>query len=146
MTDMKNVLIAGLLMATMTMAAQRGPQGGKERMGKDLTAEQVATLQTKKMTLALALDEKQTTKVYDLMLEDAQDRQAKRAARENKKEEDRPTKEERYAQANKRLDSQIALQKRMKDILTDEQFAKFEKLKMKRKNKNKPKRDKRARN
>lgn len=143
---MKNVLIAGLFMATMTMAAQRGSREGKDRMGKDLTAEQVATLKSKKMTLALALDEKQTTKVYDLMLEYAQDRQEKKTAIEDKKEEERPTKEKRYAQVNKRLDSQIALQKRMKDILTEEQFVKFEKLKMKRKDNTKRRGNKGARN
>lgn len=134
---MKKLMMIMIILASVTLTAQRGSRSGNDRMSKNLTAEQTATLQTKKMTLALALDENQSSKVYDLMLQEAKERKAKKAERKNNKEKTRPTKEERYAKVNKHLDDQIAMQNKMKKILTEEQFAKFEKTKMNRRMKGK---------
>lgn len=129
---MKKLMMIAVLFASVTMIAQRGPRQGNDRMGKDLTAEQIATLQTKKMTLELALDNSQSDKIYKVVLAQAKDRKAMMEARKSKDDKPELTKEQRYAQTNERLDKRIAFQKEMKSILTEEQFKKFEKTTAKR--------------
>jgi hypothetical protein len=98
---------------------------------KDLTPEQMATLQTKKMTLALDLTEAQQAQVKALHLENAKMRKTKMEERKAQKEEGeakKPTSEERYAMTNARLDHQIAQKAELKSILSDEQYAQWEKM------------------
>lgn len=87
---------------------------------QNLTAEQKAELQTKKMTLQLDLTEAQQKQVYAVQLEMAK----KRALM---KEEKKAQKKETgfYDKANKRLDHQIAHKERMKAILTEQQYEKW---------------------
>ena len=126
---MKHILTMMALCITITVAAQRGPNNGKR---DQLNPEQQATLTTKKMTLALDLNEQQVDKVYKIQLEQAQKRKAFIAER---KEEDRSelTKEQRLELQTKRLDNQIAIQKEMKTILTADQFEKWRKTRSKHK-------------
>ncbi len=128
---MKKVVVAALLLfGAIGMAQERGGKKHRAHM-KDLTAEQMATLHTKKMTLALDLTEDQQSKVQVLNLENAQFKKAKIEEREARKEDDdreKPSTEERYAMANERLDRQIAQKAKMKEILSEEQYTKWEKL------------------
>ena len=107
---------------------------GRDRGMKDLTPEQIATLQTKRMTLALDLTESQQSEIQALNLENAKTRKAKMEARRSSAEKvegekkARPTSEELYAMQNERLDHQIAQRERMKKILSEEQFKKWEKM------------------
>jgi F0F1-type ATP synthase assembly protein I len=77
-------------------------------------------------------------------------RQAMREANQAKRqtgEGNNPSKEERFAMQNKRLDNQIAMKAKMKDILTEDQFVKWEKTQIQRKNdfnQNKPNRKNRG--
>lgn len=122
----KLILIAIALIGLQATAQQRGMQ-----RFNNLTPEEAATLQTKKMTLHLDLTEDQQEKVYDIHLKNATVRKAKmEAMKAQRQSEDfkRPTKEERLARMNARLDNQIAMKKKMKSILTDEQYAKWETL------------------
>ncbi|SFD13497.1 hypothetical protein [Algibacter pectinivorans] len=131
----KLILIAVALFALQVSAQEekkekhnRGERG--ERM-MNLSAEEIATLQTKKMTLALDLTESQQNKVQKLNLENATKRKEMMENRKAKKENGdaiKPTKEERLAMANARLDHKIAEKAKMKDILNDEQYAKWEKM------------------
>ena len=103
-------------------------------MMKDLTPEQMATLKTKKMTLALDLSESQQKKIYNLSLKGAKDRKAKMEARKETMKNNngkRPelSSDEKYKRANERLDQQIAMKKELSTILTKEQLEKMEQMK-----------------
>lgn len=133
---MKHITLIAIALISLNVTAQR-PEGEhrkhdkKERRDKfkDFTAEEIATLQTKKMTLALDLSESQKDDVYKLNLETAKERKEKMKAREAQKAEGKKTelsKDERYQLANERLDKQIAHKKALKNILSKEQFEKWE--------------------
>ena len=123
---MKNLILATALLLSLTAIAQKGNrERGHNKQFENMTAEQVATLQTKKMVLALDLNSKQQDEVLKLNLEQAQFRKAKMEERKAKKESEdakKPTSEERYALQNDRLDRRLAQQEKFKEILTDEQF------------------------
>ena len=105
-------------------------QGGKDRM-KDLSPEQVATLKTKKATLALDLTEAQQAQMKVFILDNVKMRKAKmeeRKAQKESSETKKPTPDERFARANERLDHQIAQKEKLAQILSDEQMEKWEKM------------------
>jgi len=127
---MKKIVIVLMIFAGVTAIAQKGERGNRERM-KSFTPEQTASLQTKKATLALDLSDSQQVQMKALLLDNAKMRQSKMEDRKAKKESDdskKPSSEERYAVANERLDHQIAQKAKLKNILSDEQFAKWEKM------------------
>lgn len=143
---MKKVLILALAMFALQATAQQPNKKGNkgERVNKmmNLSAEEIATLQTKKMTLFLDLNESQQAKIQKINLENATKRKAMMAERKARKESGeakRPTEEERLKMANAKLDHKIAMKAKMKDILNDKQYAKWEKaqarMAMKRKDK-----------
>lgn len=127
---MKNaILVIMLLVGATSIAQQDGKPYGDGR--QELTPEQMATLQTKKMTLALDLTTAQQSQMQALNLENAKMRQAKMAELKAKKENGEMkerTSEERFAMQNERLDHQIAQKNKMKSILSQEQFEKWEKM------------------
>lgn len=137
---MKKLMMAILILATVSMTAQRGSRDGENRRGNDLTAEQQATLNSKKMTLALGLNESQSKKVYNVLLTQAKDRKAMQAERKAMTEKPELTKEQRYAKNNEHLDKQIAIQQQMQSILSEDQFQQFKKMNSKRKGNRKSKR------
>jgi len=125
---MKRILLITFL-ATFSLHAQQRPG-----QGRGLNPEEIANVQAKKTTLALALNQTQQEKVYAIFLEQAKKREEVRSEREKMKAEDtRPSKEMRLKMTNVRLDSQIALQNQMKNVLTAEQFEKWQKMKKNRK-------------
>lgn len=117
-------------MAAISVTAQDHNMKGKRGDMKDLSPEQIATIQTKKMTLALDLNESQQTKVKTILTKDATARKAKMEDRKASKEDGKKvlTSEEKYTKQNARLDYQIARKKEMKSILTADQFEKWEKM------------------
>ncbi len=129
---MKKVVLAILLMAgTMVVAQQGKHHKGPQEQLKNMTPEQVATLETKKLTLALDLDKKQQTAIKELQLEKINERMARREAMKEKKEEDSnkaPNSAERYEMHSARLDKMIAYKEKMKSILTPTQYENWEKL------------------
>lgn len=122
--------MAILVMATISVTAQDHNMKGKRGDMKDLSPDQVASLQTKKMTLALDLNESQQAKVKTILTKDATARKAKMEERKASKDEGKKimTSEEKYAKQNERLDHQISRKKEMKSILTADQFEKWEKM------------------
>ncbi len=129
---MKNVILVGLLMMGFIGLAQneKGEHRQREHL-KDLTPEQMATLQTKRMTLALDLTEAQQKQMQKVHLEEATSRMAKMEEMKGKRqsgEMTKPTSEERYAMQTSRLDQRIAQKSRMKQLLSQEQFEKWEKM------------------
>jgi len=127
---MKKLLIALMALFCITTYAQenRGKERGprKEMRGNraDLSAEQIAELTTKKLTLHLDLTEGQQKKVNALELDRAKERKSRQENREERKE---LSDTERFEQKSQRLDVQIAYKKEMKSILNDEQYEKWEK-------------------
>lgn len=96
----------------------------------DLTPEEAATLQTKKMTLQFDLNEKQQKDIYKMNVENATKRKEMMATFKAKKEsgsDEKPSKEERLKMTNAKLDHQIAMKAKMKTILNTEQYIKWDK-------------------
>ncbi|MEZ4874662.1 MAG: hypothetical protein R2793_04260 [Flavobacteriaceae bacterium] len=123
-----------ILFVLMGLAIQAQPGDGPHRGNKesreqreDLTPQQRAELKTKKMTLHLDLTEAQQKKVQDLILQKELKRDEMRAQREKGKE---LTQEEKFALKSKMLDEEIEMKKQLKSILTEEQYTKLEKTKM----------------
>jgi len=134
---MKNLVLTILAIFTLSTNAQEHRQDRKghdymKLIMKDLTPEEMANLKTKKMTLRLDLTEKQQKQVESIMLEQATERQQKRESRKEKKESEKPSKEEFLEMQNQHLDHQIEVKRQMKVILSEEQYAKFEKMKPRR--------------
>lgn len=129
----KLILVAAILVSTLSFAQQgqqRGNRGPRpEKMMADFTPEQMADLQTKRMTLALDLTEKQQKEVLKINTDRATKMKAKFEEMKAKKAsgEGRPqlTADEKYAMESARLDEQIALQNKMKSILTEDQYKKW---------------------
>lgn len=126
-------IIATMLLCTGLMAfGQQGDQKEARKMGgKEMTPEQMATLQTKKMTLALDLSTAQQEQIRELYMAQAKLHQEKMESRKAVKETDGAEKSldtDRYERENERLDNAIARKEKMKEILTEVQYEKWEKM------------------
>jgi len=125
---MKKVILLAVLMVGFTAMAQKGDRGNRGDF-KNMSAEQMATLQTKQMTLDLNLTASQQSKIQALNLENATKRKAKMEERKALKEADeRPvrTSDEHYAMRVERLDAAIAHKAELEKILSTEQFEQWE--------------------
>ncbi|MCK0157937.1 hypothetical protein MWU65_12140 [Cellulophaga sp. F20128] len=100
------------------------PDGLKMRKAHmaNFSPEQLATLQTKKMTLALDLTAAQQSKVQKLNEANAKLRQEKIKEFKAKKEDTQLSSEERYKRASSILDHKIAQKQEMKKILSEDQY------------------------
>lgn len=126
---MKQLMILALTFITLAATAQ-------DRLeGKKMTAEEMATLQTKKMTLALVLDESQARQVHELNLEQAKMRIANRATRKNKGNPEQKTGKKGFKNKEKMLDQRIARQNKMQQILNEDQFNLWRKMELKKRKK-----------
>lgn len=121
---MKKVfLFLTLCISVLTYAQERN--GAVEKMN----AEQQTILQVKRMTLALDLSLKQQEDIKSLLLERAQKKAAHQLAQKTKKEKgEKPTASEKFEMHSQLLDAQIEFKSKMKKILSEEQFKKWEKL------------------
>lgn len=134
---MKNLVVVALVFFTLTGFAQKKHKqkhNCKEmvQQREDISAEDMASLQSKKMTLHLDLNAAQQEKVYAILLEQAKDKKAHKAKHLAKKaENNKPTKAEFLKNKHQKLDKQIAMKRKMKSILTANQYEKFEKMKPK---------------
>jgi len=115
-----------VLLISFSINAQQKQEGN--RKGSDFTPEQKATLKTKKMVLALDLTENQEQKVYTFMKQTSEEREATMAEYKKKKENGEEfTSEQRYEMQLNRLERQIEHKAAMKNILSEEQYEKWEK-------------------
>ena len=127
---MKNLIIIMLALFTIASYAQqdkneRGHHKKEMRQkGSDLSPEQMAELSTKKMVLHLDINEAQQKDLYAIELGQAK---LKKERFKNKKDYKGLSESERFEMKTKRLDNQIAFKKKMKSILTEEQYGKWEK-------------------
>ena len=129
---MKKVLVTTVLLIGLMGYSQRGQHFDSEQRGmKEMTPEQVAILKTKKMTLALDLSADQQKEIQKLNLENAKEREAlklERKVKKEKAEQSKPSADERFDFQNERLDRMIAQKGKMKQILSEEQFQKWERV------------------
>lgn len=111
------VIVALLTVSTFAQEKQR------RQHRSDLTPDQTAELQTKKMTLHLELNEKQQQQILEINKRNAivreQNMQEHKAIREKS---EKLNGEELVKRRSARLDKQIAHQKEMKKILNEKQF------------------------
>lgn len=129
----KVFVVIALTSTIMVSAQQQRHSWGKGKYHKEFTVEQLATLKTKKMTLALDLSEKQQREVMTLHMAEVEYRKTKMEERQAKKESGelkKPTAEERYAMQNAKLDRMIAQQKQLKEILSNEQYDQWKKMQL----------------
>ncbi len=133
MKHVKPLLAVALLIGVMAFAQRDGHRGPRGNQFNDLSVEQLATLKTKKMTLALDLTEKQQQQIMELNLENAAFRKGKMQELEKRKESGelkKPTTEERYVLETERLDRMIARQETMKKILNEDQYEQWKKMQL----------------
>ena len=135
---MKKILIIAVALLALQVNAQEQQRERSNKQGRslkmmDLSAEDAATLQTKKMTLHLDLNKSQQAEIKKINLENATKRKAmmaERKARKKSGEIQKPTQEQRLEMVNTKLDRKIAMKAKMKNILDKEQYAKWEKAQM----------------
>ena len=132
---MKKVILIAIALVAIKVSAQEKNQRPNQERGarmekmQDLSPEEMATLQTKKMTLHLDLNESQQREIQKLNLENATERKARMEAHKAKRESgsmEKPSKEERLKMMNEMLDHKIAMKAKMKEILNADQYAKWE--------------------
>jgi len=122
---MKNLLFAALMITAMSLSAQPFEEN-KER--PNFTPDQIAELQTKKMTLHLELTENQQQQILEINKRNAIQRKQKIEKRKGLREKgEKPTNEELFKIKSTRLDKQIAHQSEMKTILNEQQFETWKK-------------------
>ncbi|RTE54201.1 hypothetical protein EHW67_03270 [Arenibacter aquaticus] len=129
----KLVVLFAVMVGVVATAQRRGHEKGEPGNMKDLTLEQMATLQTKRMTLALDLTDSQQKQIQSVNLENAAHRMEKMDEMKERRESGERKKlstEERYSMQIAMLDRQIAQKAKMKQILNKDQYAKWEKLKL----------------
>lgn len=125
-------LILALLISVAALAQERKQMHKKDRI--EMSSEEMATLKSKKMALKLDLNENQQKELQDLFIEESEARKElmkeRKAAMANRKEaqaDSEKFKEKRFEMMNSRLDRQLAVQKKMKGILSAEQFETWKK-------------------
>lgn len=127
---MKKLFIAALLVVGLSAFAQDKKEMEKRTHRGEMeqfTPEQRNQLRLKKMTLDLDLSSKQQEQMKQIIADQSTKREAMKANR--KANQERPTTEERFAMKNKMLDEQIAMKNKMKNILSAEQFDKWNAMK-----------------
>lgn len=120
---MKKLFLLALMAVGITTFAQEKGEGRKER----LTQEQRVDLQVKKLTTDLSLNENQVKQVRELVTNQAEKREAKRAEKDAKKlDGQKLSNEDKEGMKTKMQEEQKATKAEMKKILTAEQYAKWE--------------------
>ncbi|MEJ2584724.1 MAG: hypothetical protein P8Z38_06685 [Robiginitalea sp.] len=127
---MKKIFTLSLLLLTFGAMAQKKPHHGEmQKAHRELSPEQRATIQSKKMVLALDLTNRQQEEVEALLKKRFETRKKIRASHREvaKDSSKRLNSEERYNRMNTYLDQEIAFQQEMKNILSDSQFDQWKK-------------------
>ncbi len=124
---MKKLVGTIMAVALFSLSIHAQVKGDRFRKGSDLTSEQVATLQSKKMTLKLDLNENQQKDVYKMMLKSAEEQQKNKAEFRKKRQDGiKLTADERFNFENTRIERQLSHKTEMRKILSKEQFTKWE--------------------
>lgn len=117
-------ITAIVILFSLTITAQGNQRGINQK--SNLTSEQRVDLQTKKMALKLDLDVNQQKEVKKILLKSADERNKIRDEFRQKKQSGELTADERFTFENNRLERQMVHKTEMKNILTKDQFLKWE--------------------
>lgn len=121
---MKKLFVVALLVVGLTTFAQ---EKGKRGDFKEMTPEKRTEMQVKKMTKDLDLNEKQQKEVKELLNAQKEDRAEMIEKRKEIKETaEKATKEQRAEMKAKMDKKKEAIDAKMKSILTDDQYKKWE--------------------
>jgi len=128
---MKKVITLFVLVFAFTFSTQG--QNKKAKRASKLTIEQQTTLAVKKMTLALDLSEKQQNDIKPiLMAKITEKKMAIKKRKAAKKTKERPSADEIYEMKIKQLDGLILIKSKMKNILDEKQYERFEEMQKRR--------------
>lgn len=128
---MKNFLLPlVMILAVATATAQKDTNRSEKRVErvKQMEPKDIASFQAKKMTLALDLTDKQESQIEEVLFTAAT---KKKEAMKDLKKRNELSKQEKMALGEARMDEQIAMKRAFKEILNDQQYVEFEKMKMK---------------
>jgi len=127
------VAILALQVSAQEQKSEHSKKNERQHNTENISAENIATLQTKRMTLHLDLNNSQQAEIMKINLENAIKRKAMMAERKAKKESGETRKltpEQHFKMVNARLDHKIEMKAKMKNILNQEQFSIWEKAQM----------------
>lgn len=125
---MKKFLTVLVLVVAVSFQTNAQERKRMQKGKQDLSAAQMATLNSKKMTLSLDLTTAQEKQVFKLLEKNAQDRINMREEHQKmRSNNETPSEEDRYNAQVAQLDKQIALKSEMKKILNDTQYEKWSK-------------------
>ena len=128
---MKKVITLFVLVFAFTFSTQG--QNKKAKRASKLTIEQQTTLAVKKMTLALDLSEKQQNDIKPILMAKITERKmAIKKRKAAKKAKERPSANEIYEMKIKQLDGLILIKSKMKNILDEKQYERFEEMQKRR--------------
>jgi len=128
---MKKVITLLVLVFAFTFSTQG--QNKKAKRASKLTIEQQTTLAVKKMTLALDLSEKQQNDIKPILMAKITERKmAIKKRKAAKKAKERPSADEIYEMKMKQLDGLILIKSKMKNILDEKQYERFEEMQKRR--------------
>jgi len=128
---MKKVITLFVLVFAFTFSTQG--QNKKAKRASKLTIEQQTTLAVKKMTLALDLSEKQQNDIKPILMAKITERKmAIKKRKAAKKAKERPSANEIYEMKMKQLDGLILIKSKMKNILDEKQYERFEEMQKRR--------------
>ena len=134
---MKNLIALFLLTTSVVVFGQNDKR--KMKVGEDFTVEQQAILKTKKMTLALDLNDNQQSQMLALNKKWIQEKVSMKAAHQSNSMEELSA-DQKFDLMNKKLDSKIGQQQEIKKVLDKDQYAIWKESSMKRLYKSKAKR------
>ena len=130
---MKNLVTILLMAMALSLYAQPLE---KNKEHPRFTPDQIAELQTKRMTLHLELNETQQQQILEINKKNASERIQKKEVRKAiRKKGEKPTTNALFKIKSDRLDAQIAHQNEMKNILDEKQFETWKKMRFHKKHK-----------
>lgn len=132
---MKKGILIAMVAFTLQAVAQRPQNHNRPEMMQnsmsfinDLSVNQIADLETKRMTYFLDLSKSQINKVYKINLDIAKTRKSNRKAFHDRRGTGKPSPQELYDIMTKKLDKQIEIKEQFKKILSEKQFEKWSKM------------------
>ncbi|MBC7607684.1 MAG: hypothetical protein H7199_12130 [Burkholderiales bacterium] len=124
---MNKLILTLMIVVGCNSFAQENRLENKEKEIEKLSPAQRDELHLKKLTLDLGLNEKQQKEMREIIATQSSRRTAAMTERKANQEKGiKPTPDQRFDMANRKLDNEIEVKERIKKILSSEQFIKWE--------------------